>query len=242
MVTFVTEIIIVMKRWTSSVRQYQVRILSIDFVNDVLFQIMKGTCNCPAWSNDYTCDCSPNWFYDGLQCGMFIFKFDVWLLFSSSSSSSVQRKSINGTCPGSYACDINTPLVCFYGLCSWLVLFVSFLSLNIHKTYVFFSFLVLHQQHGLVRIVHAHLVNRGMVLHVKQLRLHKCKLFLFFFVLLTEFLYFAARLLRDKYTNGFFLKQEKRNKLLPVIKKRKKSKIWWFVVSFFFLSFIPLRG
>ena len=47
----------------------------------------------------------------------------------------------------------------------------------------------------------------------------------FFFVLLTEFLYFAARLLRDKYTNGFFLKQEKRNELLPVIKKRKKSKI-----------------
>ncbi|CAF1317696.1 unnamed protein product [Rotaria sordida] len=58
---------------------------------------LPGTCNCPAWSNDYTCDCQPNWFYDGLQC--------------------IQRKSINGTCLGTYACDRNTPLVCFSGLC-----------------------------------------------------------------------------------------------------------------------------
>ncbi|CAF2395599.1 unnamed protein product [Rotaria sp. Silwood2] len=58
---------------------------------------VPGTCNCPAWSNDYTCDCQPNWFYDGLQC--------------------IQRKTINGTCFGTYACDINTPLVCFTGLC-----------------------------------------------------------------------------------------------------------------------------
>ncbi|CAF0927464.1 unnamed protein product [Rotaria sp. Silwood1] len=58
---------------------------------------VPGTCNCPSWSNDYTCDCRPNWFYDGLQC--------------------IQRKSINGTCPNTYACDINTPLVCFSGLC-----------------------------------------------------------------------------------------------------------------------------
>lgn len=56
-----------------------------------------GTCNCPSWSNDYTCDCRPNWFYDGFQC--------------------TQRGSINATCEGTYACDRNTTLVCFSGLC-----------------------------------------------------------------------------------------------------------------------------
>ncbi|CAF1094060.1 unnamed protein product [Didymodactylos carnosus] len=60
---------------------------------------VPNTCNCPTFSSDYTCDCQPNWFYDGIRC--------------------VNRKSINGTCPGSYACDIYTPLVCAYGVCTW---------------------------------------------------------------------------------------------------------------------------
>jgi hypothetical protein len=73
----------------------------------------------------------------------------------------VQRKSINGTCPGTYACNKYTPLVCFLGLCLWFVILSVFSIFFIHLL-----FLVQHQQHGLALIAHVLLVRLGLAVHV----------------------------------------------------------------------------
>lgn len=66
------------------------------------------------------------------------------------------RETINGTCPGTYACDRNTPLVCFQGLCLWFEK-ISFLIIY----YSFILSLVQPQRHGMVRIAHVPPVKPG---------------------------------------------------------------------------------
>jgi hypothetical protein len=146
----------------------------------------------------------------------------------------VQRKSINGTCPGTYACDRYTPLVCFAGLCVWFVI-----VLKVFIFFVRFS-LVQHQLHGLAQIVHVLAVKHGLAVPVSSSDNDTYSYIKDYMITdLILFSSFSALISSDKRTNvSFFVKQKKAENLIQVIEKilkEKKRKNLMIRCQFFFL-------